>query len=97
MRIRSMTIIIVFAVTFSAIGLACTPKLRNPNTGLKESDLFGVWEAVYGKDVVDLIEIRADGTYKQTYIDTKTGYKYETPWNEWKLEAFPDGRVWLYL
>lgn len=69
----------------------------NPPESLQDSDLVGTWETRYGRSVDRLI-LRADGTFKQVYQDnTVEGYVYETPWNEWWLERFPDGRVWVHL
>ena len=90
--------LIFLAITFLAVGLACSYSgLMNPDLGLSRSDLIGTWETSYGKGITDQIQIREDGTYKQIYTNTKIDYSFETGWNEWHLEAFSDGRVWIYL
>ncbi|MGB3904008.1 MAG: hypothetical protein WBB22_03735, partial [Anaerolineae bacterium] len=68
-----------------------------PNPEFDEFDLVGVWEARYGSRVDTLI-LKDDGTFKQVYRDpTAEDYVYETAWNKWWLERFPDGRVRMHL
>jgi hypothetical protein len=70
----------------------------NPLPNLQNSDLVGVWEVRYFGGGVDRLTIRADGTFKQVYRGTiRKDYVWETPWNEWWLECFSDGRVRLHL
>ncbi len=58
---------------------------------------MGTWESRYGRSV-DTFVLREDGTFKQTYEDVyATDYVYETPWNRWQIERFPDGRIRLHL
>lgn len=74
-------------------------KSENPPATLQESDLVGTWEADYGGCYagVDRLILRPDGTFKQIYRNECENYSYETPWNKWWLERFPDGRVRLHL
>jgi len=73
-------------------------KSENPSATLQESDLVGTWEADYGHYLgVDTLILRADGTFKQIYKNQRENYVYETPWNKWWLERFPDGRVRMHL
>lgn len=73
-------------------------KSENPPATLQESDLVGTWKADYGRyHGVDMLILRADGTFKQVYENQREDYVYETPWNKWWLERFPDGRVRLHL
>jgi len=73
-------------------------KSENPPATLRESDLVGTWKAEYAiSGGVDKLILRADGTFKQIYQNQVDGYVYETPWNEWWLERFPDGRVRVHL
>lgn len=65
----------------------------NPPATFEESDLAGIWGTKYAG--VDRLIIRADGTFKQIYREED--YVYETPWNKWWVEPFPDGRVRLHL
>lgn len=68
-----------------------------PPSSLQESDLVGIWEARY-REGVDTLTIRDDDTFKQVYRDRyEPDYLYETPWNEWWLERFGDGRVRVHL
>lgn len=73
----------------------------NPSPTLGETDLIGVWEAHYHGNAVDRLIIKPDGTFRQIYqareVPGYEGYEYQTPWNRWWLEKFPDGRVRLYL
>ncbi len=84
------------------LALACTltseTQYSNPPSTLRDSDLVGTWEAHYMEWGSDKLILRTDGTFKQVYQDhTVKGYVYETPWNEWWVERFPDGRVWVHL
>jgi hypothetical protein len=73
----------------------------NPPTTLQESDLAGTWQTHHDQIGVDRLIINADGTFKQIYEERMAYvvrvYSYETPWNDWWLERFPDGRVRLHL
>jgi hypothetical protein len=69
----------------------------NPPSSLRDSDLVGTWEVSYGGSE-DRLCLRADGTFKQIYVDGyKNGYRYETPWERWWLERLPGGAVRLHL
>ena len=71
---------------------------ENPPATLRESDLVGTWKADYGRyHGVDTLILRADGTFKQVYENQREDHIYETPWNKWWLERFPDGRVRVHL
>lgn len=70
----------------------------NPPATFQDADLVGVWEAHYMEWGQDKLILKADGTFKQIYQDcTLEGYIYETPWNDWSVEYFPDGRVRLHM
>ena len=85
----------IFALLTTA---GCEARYSNPPPTFQDSDLVGAWEAHYMEWGVDRLIIRVDGTFKQIYQDhTVEGYVYETPWNEWWVERFPDGRVRLHL
>lgn len=73
-----------------------------PPATFRKTDLVGTWEGHYGGYAgygqgLDRLILRADGTFKQIYEIEKQGYVYETPWNEWWMERFPDGRVRVHL
>ncbi len=69
----------------------------NPPSTFRDSDLLGTWEAHYSRSTDTLI-IKADGTFRQIYEDHYVQeYVYQTPWNEWWVERFPDGRVRVHL
>ena len=68
-----------------------------PPVTFRETDLVGTWEGHYGYPWgTDRLILREDGTFKQIYRDEE-GYVYETPWNKWWVERFPDGRVRVHL
>jgi hypothetical protein len=68
-----------------------------PPATFRETDLVGTWEGHYGVPWgTDRLILREDGTFKQIYRDEK-GYVYETLWNKWWVEHFPDGRVRVHL
>lgn len=112
MSIRRQLTVILLAVALlgSALGCQCLwlipwttdplcaeAPFWPPASDLEESDLVGTWEARYGSRVDTLI-LKGDGTFKQVYRDpTARDYAYETGWNEWRLERFPDGRIRLHL
>lgn len=73
-------------------------KSQNPPATLQELDLVGTWKADYGSRLgVDKLILREDGTFKQIYENRRENYTFETPWNKWWLERFPDGRIWVHL
>ena len=77
---------------------ACKPSFENPPLDLEEADLVGTWEAQYSKQSADRIQLKGDGTFKQTYEErTEKGYVFETPWNEWELEQLPGGLMRVRL
>ena len=80
------------------IASACEAQYSNPPSNFQDSDLVGTWEAQYMDWGVDRLILRVDGTYEQIYHDLSVeGYVYETPWNEWWIERFPDGRAYIHL
>lgn len=73
---------------------------NNPPMTLQESELVGTWKADYDylyDGGTDTLILEADGTFKQIYENRSGSYVFETPWNEWWLERFPDGRVRVHL
>jgi len=61
------------------------------------SDLVGTWRAISEAAVSsDIIILRGDGTYKQTY-QKSNGYRYESPWNRWWVEHRPSGGMYVHL
>jgi hypothetical protein len=71
-----------------------------PPTDLGAEDLAGTWETSYGTGVDRLI-LRTGGTFRQVFerrvAGILTDYAYETPWNEWRVERFSDGRVQVHM
>jgi len=93
-----VSIILLFCVLMTLAACASIADSENPPATLQESDLVGTWEADYGLRVgVDRLILRADGTFKQIYENQREDHVYETPWNEWSVERFPDGRVRVHL
>ncbi len=73
-------------------------KSESPGIAFRESDLVGTWKAAYsGSQIIDRLILRPDGTFKQIYISQIKKFKFETSWNKWWVERFPDGRVWVHL
>ncbi len=106
------TLIMLFITLLSlACGLA-TPELKQTTLGLKqgwmercgplpetfqESDLVGVWQVTHEAAVsTDVIVLRENGTYKQTYQKSK-GFRYDSPWNHWWIEHRPSGGIYIHL
>lgn len=75
--------------------VACGNPYSNPPESFRETDLIGIWEAHYAGWGVDRLILRADGRFKQIF-STKD-YIFETPWNEWWIQRFPDGKIWVHL
>lgn len=76
----------------------CDAPFLSPPVDLQQNDLVGIWNTSYGDRDSDRLVLRSDGTFRQIYRDPKgKGYTYATPWNRWRLEQFPDGRVHLHL
>lgn len=64
-----------------------------PPAQLDALDLVGTWRTNYALSV-DTLVLRRDGTFKQIYEDRlHPRHRYETPWNQWNVHRFPDGRV----
>jgi hypothetical protein len=88
----------VMAFVFLLLVSACKPGFENPPQELEDADLLGTWEAEYGRQRTDRLELRADGKFKQTYKEhAEEESVFETPWNEWWLERRPDGLIRVYL
>lgn len=97
------------AILSMGLGCLCSRALFSPrcvleapyfNTpaDLDESELVGTWEARYMEWGVDTLTLRSDGAFKQVFQDIECeDCGSETEWNQWWLERFPDGRVWLHL
>lgn len=89
-----LVVVLVLSVT-SCIGWEAP--YSNPPATFQDSDLVGTWEAHYWIGMVDKLIIKADGAFKQIYRDRAQNYIYETPWNRWWVERFPDGRVRVHF
>ena len=93
------TIVVLSSCLFSEeIKIQCRP----PRKDFTEADLVGTWWAGYvsSPKVDDYLEIRADGTYKQTiYIEFSEipSVYYESAWLPWWIEYFDDGIPYLHL
>lgn len=92
-RLAAVLSVLVLMMTAAQCGVQSGGPFSNPPLAFQKSDLAGTWETKYAG--VDRLIIKADGTFKQTYREED--YVYETPWNEWWVERFPDGRVRLHL
>jgi hypothetical protein len=98
MKRRRARILVLVAMTILTLA-ACGAEYSNPPEGFEESSLVGTWVAHYSAGPgVDTLVLRADGTFQQTFQHrTIEGYRFETPWNRWWMERFPDGRARLHL
>lgn len=66
-------------------------------TWVSHYNVIGLWPVSHWLEQDRLI-IREDGIFKQIYRNAwDYCYRYETPWNEWWIEARPDGNMWLHL
>lgn len=72
-----------------------------PPATFQDSDLVGTWETRYAgwpAGDLDRLTLREDGTFRQVYENyILKDYVYETQWEEWWLERFPDGRARVHL
>ncbi len=75
----------------------CRPEwpYSNPPPSLRVEDLVGTWQEHYLAYGTDILVLRADGTFQQTYKDGS--YVYQTLPHPWTVERFADGRVRLHL
>lgn len=95
---RSKWLSVALAILVLLMASACEEQYSNLPPTFQDSDLVGTWEVRYSGRRIDTLIFRADGTFKQIYHDdTVEGYVYETPWNEWWVERFPDGRARVHL
>lgn len=72
----------------------------NPPLSLDESLLVGTWKTEYMEWGSDMLEIKSDGTFRQTYKDNNLddgNYIFESAWNGWWIEQFADGSAYLHL
>jgi len=87
-------------ILLSAVACEMQP-YSNPPLTFEDSALVGTWEATYSHSQIDRLLLRADGTFKQVYVENWRGegkdYVYETQWNPWWVERSLDGRVRLHL
>ncbi|HUW95932.1 MAG TPA: hypothetical protein VMW58_09090 [Anaerolineae bacterium] len=62
---------------------------------------MGTWETRYAgwpAGDLDRLILRGDGAFRQVYENyILKDYVYQTQWEEWWLERFPDGRVRVHL
>ena len=64
----------------------------------QENDLIGTWKTVYGLEgLTDILVIKNDGTYDHEFINSNTGYHYESTGNKWRLEYKTTGEEYLHL
>jgi hypothetical protein len=79
---------------------ACGPKESSGCAqlpkGFSESDLVGTWDAMDSLRDSTLV-IRADGRYKQTMYVKRTGFKYESDWQPWRITYSEQGLPYLHL
>ena len=72
-----------------------------PPPTFQDSDLVGTWETRYAgwpAGDLDRLILRGDGAFRQVYENyILKDYVYQTQWEEWWLERFPDGRVRVHL
>ncbi len=92
------SLLILFLNACSAERKGCLP----PPDDFLETDLVGIWWVGYVSSprVDDYLEIRADGTYKQTiYLEHSSipSVYYESDWLPWWIEYFDDGIPYLHL
>ena len=73
-----------------------TNQFTNPSS-LKMSDLEGVWVAHYASGMNDILTLKADGTFRQVFENSREKYVYDSGWNQWTLEELPKGIVRLHL
>jgi hypothetical protein len=73
----------------------CTSIL--PPETFQESDLVGTWVARYGHSATDTLIIKSDGTYKQIYTNSITGYHFESDWLKWWIDYTESGIPHLYM
>ncbi|MGB9589075.1 MAG: hypothetical protein ACPL7O_12925, partial [Armatimonadota bacterium] len=92
---RSARLVLLSGVLLVCVISSCASPYLNPPSTPTKSDLAGVWRAKYLFGGTDTLVLRADGTFKQVFAQGE--YRFETPWNEWFVEQFLDGRVRVWL
>lgn len=92
---RMAWLVLLWLVIVACATPSCGSPYSNPPSTLAKSELVGVWETNYLGSGSDTLVLRADGTFKQVYVQRK--YKFETQWNEWSLERLSDGRARIRL
>jgi len=90
-------VVLVLGRPVESLRLCMQAPYLSPPATFEDEDLVGTWRAHYDNSVDTLI-LKADGTFKQIYEDRyDADYVYETLWNQWRVERYPDGRVRVYL
>jgi len=81
--------------------VACSSKESSgcplPPKGFSESDLVGTWGGTIETAWDSTIIIRADGRYKQIMNIERTGFKYESDWQPWRVTYSDKGLPYLHL
>ncbi len=68
-----------------------------PPQGFSESDLVGTWGGTIETAWDSTIVIRGDGRYQQIINIQRTGFKYESDWQPWRITYSEKGPPYLHL
>ncbi len=92
-----LTLALVAGIVFFLVSACTASSFQDPPPDLETADLVGIWETHYSRQSTDRLELRADGTFRQTYADSRENYAFETPWNAWWLQRLPGGLIRVHL
>jgi hypothetical protein len=96
-RNRLVLALLVGIIVFLVSACSTASSFEDPPPDLETADLAGIWETHYSRQSTDRLELRADGTFRQTYADSGENYAFETRWNAWRLQRLSDGLIRVHL
>lgn len=89
-------IVLLCTILLCACGTAESRGCPLPPKGFSGADLIGTWDAIDSLTDSTII-IGEDGQYKQTVHVKRTGFRYESDWQPWRIVYSDRGLPYLHL
>lgn len=68
-----------------------------PQNGFSEADIIGTWSGTISKARDSVINIQAEGRYKQIINLEGQKFQYESDWKQWRITYSQNGLPYLHL